>query len=154
MVLQLSARAGIQNGLSVGPKSWCLLMGAIVHFLDLIRIDAEEAEEAGSVVEANELWKGGAHVCILTAASLRGHEGFFLELAGLRRHLSKGRVGIVPAVLNKSTLLTEEVCRNLPHVMLCLLGKFKGKTRIDHHLITLAKLFWDYSLAGGLKSWY
>jgi hypothetical protein len=58
-------------------------MGAIVHLLDLIRIDADEAEEAGSVVEANELWKGGAYVCILTAASLRGHEGFFLELAGL-----------------------------------------------------------------------
>ena len=130
-----------------------LLMGAIVHLLDLIRIDAEEAEEARAVLEVNELWKGGAYVCILTVASLRGHEGFFLELAGLRKHLFKGRVGIVPTVLNKSTLLTEEVCRNLPHVILCLLGKFKGKTRIDHHLIILAKLFWDYSLAGGLKSW-
>ncbi len=113
-------------------------MGAIVHLLDLIRINAEEAEEAGAVLEANELWKGGAYVCILTAASLRGHEGFFLELAGLWKHLTKGRVGFVPAVLNKSTLLTEEVCRNLPHVTLCLLGKFKGESRIDHHLITLA----------------
>jgi len=108
-----------------------------VHLLDLIRIDAEEAEEARAVLEANELWKGGAHVCILTAASLRGHEGFFLELAGLRKHLSKGRVGVVHTVLKKSTLLTEEVCRNLPHATLCLLGKFKGKTGIDHHLITL-----------------
>ncbi len=84
------------------------------------------------------MWKGGAYVCILTAASLREHEGFFLELAGLRKHLSKGRVGVVPAVLNKSTLLTKEVCRNLPHVRLCLLSKFKGETGIDHHLITLA----------------
>jgi len=113
-------------------------MGAIVHFLDLIRIDAEEAEEAISLLEANELWKGGAYVCILTATSLRGHKVFFLELAGLWKHLSKGRVGVVPTVLNKSTLLTEEVCRNLPHVTLCLLGKFKGETRIDQHLITLA----------------
>ena len=129
----LEFRMGCQSDPNHG-----LLMGAIVHLLDLIRIDAEEAEEAGSVVEGNELWKGGAYVCILMAASLRGHEGFFLELAGLRKHLAKGRVGVVPAVLNKSTLLTEEVCRNLPHVTLCLLGKFKGKTGIDHHLIALA----------------
>ncbi len=64
--------------------------------------------------------------------------GIFLELAGLRKHLAKGRVGVVPVALNKSTLLTEEVCRNLPHVTLCLLGKFKGETGIDHHLIALA----------------
>ena len=32
-----------------------LLMGVIVHLLDLIRIDAEEAEEAGAVLEANKL---------------------------------------------------------------------------------------------------
>ncbi len=57
---------------------------------------------------------------------------------GLRKHLAKGRVGVVPAVFNKSILLTEEVCRNLPHVMLCLLGKFKGETGIGHHLIALA----------------
>ena len=75
-----------------------LLMGAIVHLLDLIRIDAEEAEEARAVLEANKLWKGRAYVCILMAASLRGHEGFFLELAGLRKHLSKGRVGVVSGV--------------------------------------------------------
>jgi len=56
---------------------------------------------------------------------------FFLELAGLRKHVSKGRVGVVSGVLNKSTLLTQEVCRNLPHVTLCLLGKFKGETGID-----------------------
>ena len=74
-----------------------LLMGTIVHLLDLIRINAEEAENI-SVLESNKLWKGGAYVCILTAASLRGHEGFFLELAGLRKHLSKGRVGVVSGV--------------------------------------------------------
>ena len=47
-------------------------------------------------------------------------------------------MGAILVVLNKSTLLTEEVCRNLPHVTLCLLGKFKGETGIDHHLIALA----------------
>jgi hypothetical protein len=93
-----------------------------VHLLDIIRIDAEEAEEAGAVLEANELWKVGSYVCILMAASLCGHEGFFLDLAGLRKHLLKGRMGAIPVVLNKSTLLTKEACRNLPHVTVCLLG--------------------------------
>jgi hypothetical protein len=35
-------------------------------------------------------------------------------------------------------LLTEEACKNLPHMMVCLLGKFKGETGINHHLIALA----------------
>jgi hypothetical protein len=129
----LEFRMGCQSDPNHG-----LLMGVIVHLLDLIKIDAEEAEEAGAALEANELWKVGAYVCILTAALLRGHKGFYLELAGLQKHLSKGKMGIVPAVLNKSTLLTKEACRNLPHVTVCLLGKFKGETGIDHHLITLA----------------
>jgi hypothetical protein len=49
----------------------------------LTRADTEEAEEAGSILEANELWKVGAYVCVLTAALLHGHEGFHLEHAGL-----------------------------------------------------------------------
>ena len=113
-------------------------MGAIVHLLDLIRIDAEEPEETRAVLEANKLWKVRTYACMLTAALLRGHVGFFLELAGLRKHLSKGRIVVVLIVLNKSTFLTKEACRNLPHVTVCLLGKFKGETGIDHHLITLA----------------
>jgi hypothetical protein len=124
---------GYQSDLSHG-----LLTGAIVHLLDLIRIDAEEAEEAGAALEANKLWKVVMYVCVLMAALLRGHKGCFLELAGLRKHLSKGRIGVVPVVLNKSTVLTEEPCRNLPHVTVYLLGKFKGKAGIDHHLIIYA----------------
>ena len=68
----LEFRMGCQSDPNHG-----LLMGVIVHLLNLIRIDTEEAEEAGAVLGANELWKGGTYVCILTmAASLRGHEGF------------------------------------------------------------------------------
>ena len=66
------------------------------------------------MAEADELWKVGAYMCILTAASLQGHEGFYLELAGLRKHLTKGRVGVIPPHLSKSSLLTEEMCRDLP----------------------------------------
>jgi hypothetical protein len=89
-------------------------------------------------MDANKLWKVGAYICILTAASLKGHEGFYVELAGLRRHIAKGRVGEVPPGLNKSTLLTEEACKKLPHITVCLLGKFKGETGSNHHLIALA----------------
>ncbi len=32
----------------------------------------------------------------------------------------------------------EEVCLKLPHDTVCLLGKFKSKTGVDHHLITVA----------------
>jgi hypothetical protein len=43
-----------------------------------------------------------------------------------------------PPGLNKSTLLTEEACKKLPHVTVCLLRKFKGETGTDYHLIALA----------------
>jgi hypothetical protein len=49
----------------------------------------------------------------------------------------KGTVGTISVGLNKSTVLTEEVCLKLPHITICLLGKFKGKTGVDHHLITV-----------------
>jgi hypothetical protein len=60
-----------------------LLMVAVAKLLVLMRAYAEEVEEAGSILEALELWKVGAYVCVLTAALLSGHEGFYLELAGL-----------------------------------------------------------------------
>jgi hypothetical protein len=85
-----------------------------------------------------ELLKLGAYVCVLTTASLCGHEGFYLDLAGMCKHLHKGRFGDVLVVINKSTVLTEEVCRKLPHVTICLLEKFKGEMGVDHHLITVA----------------
>ena len=55
-------------------------------------------------------------------------------------YLDKGRKGIIPLGIHKNTLLSEEVCRNLPHVTICLLGKFKGETGVDQHLITMANL--------------
>jgi hypothetical protein len=115
-----------------------LLIGAIIRLLDLIREDAKEATRMDAVAEANKLWKVGAYVCTLTAALLRGHEGFYLDLAGMHKHVAKGRFGEIPAGLNKSTVLKEEDCLRLPHITICLLGKFKGETGVDHHLITVA----------------
>jgi hypothetical protein len=127
-----------------------LLIGTIVHLLELINKDAKEAELLGDSAGANELWKVGAYICLLTAASLRGHEGFYLDLAGVRKHLAKGRVGTIPAGLNKSTVLTKEVCLKLPHVTICLLGNFKGKTDMDHHLIEIA----NKTLSGLSPHWW
>jgi len=93
-----------------------------------------------AIREANKLWKVGAYVCVLTVALLRGHEGIYLDLAGMRKHVAKGRTGVVPAGLSKTSILTEEDCLRLPHVTICLLGKFKGETGVDHHLITVANM--------------
>ena len=129
-----------------------LLMGAIVYLLSLVSMDAEEAEEAGFHADANELWKVGAYVCILTAASLRGHEGFFVDLTGLRDNLSAGKFGVVPAsfVIDKDSLFTEEICKDLPHVTVAMLGHFKGETGVDQHLIALA----NKSVSGLKTRWW
>ncbi len=55
-----------------------LLMGAVIYLLGLIRLGAEEVEMMGLSLDANELWKVGAYICIPTAALLRGHKGFYL----------------------------------------------------------------------------
>jgi hypothetical protein len=70
-------------------------MSAIIHLLHLVKADAHCAEETGYVSDANYLWKVGAYVCVLTALSFQGHEGFYVELAGLRKHLSKGKTGAI-----------------------------------------------------------
>jgi len=86
----------------------------------------------------NKLWKVGTYLCVLTAASLCGHEGFYLDLAGMRKHMTKETVGTKPVGLNKSMVLTKEDGLKLPHITICLLGKFKGETGVDHHLIMVA----------------
>jgi hypothetical protein len=56
----------------------------------------------------------------------------------MRKHLHKEKFGVVPAGLNKSMVLMEEICRKLSHITIFLLGKFKGETGVDHQLIRLA----------------
>ena len=58
---------------------------------------------------------------ILTAALLRRHKGFYLDLAGVHRHLHKGKVEVIPIGINKGTILPEETYVKLPHVTICLL---------------------------------
>jgi hypothetical protein len=66
------------------------------------------------------------------AALLRGHKGFYVKQAGLWKHVAKGGIGEVPLGPSKSTLLTEEACKKLPHLTLCILGKFKRETGTNH----------------------
>ncbi len=114
-----------------------LLMGAIVYLLSLLTLDAQEAEEAGFHGDVNNLWRVGAHVCILAAAGLWGHEGFFVDLPEIRKNLSSGRFGAIPLglVIDNDTLFTKEVCTNLPHVVVALMGHSKGETGVVQSLI-------------------
>ena len=122
---------------------------AIVNVLDFIRRDAETAEFLGDEEEANELWKIGAFVCIVTAGSLRGYEGFFTDLAGLVENLNKGRDGEIPDGAMKK-ILTEAECLTLPHVCLCLLGDFKGEGGTNYHMMNLA----NKSISGLEVRWW
>jgi len=119
----------------------------MVQVMEFIKVDAESAE---TVADANELWKVGAFLSILMAGSLRGYEGFYTELAGLIRHLDKGRDGVISPKMNKNTELSEDMCMNLPHVAITLLGKFKGETVVDHHIINVA----NSSISGLQTRWW
>ncbi|KAL7534137.1 hypothetical protein ACHAWF_004730, partial [Thalassiosira exigua] len=110
-------------------------MAVILRVLELITEDAESEEDAEI---ARELWKVGAFICLSTAASLRENEGYMVDLAALRGNVDKGRVGSVPREVTKDTIFTEEECLALPHVAICLLGKVKGETRVDQHVLNVA----------------
>ena len=106
----------------------------VVYMLDLIKVDAGQHTS----VHERTLLKFGAYIAILTAASLRGHEGFFLDLVATRNLLPKGKSGVVPEKFNSNKVLSEEDIENLPYVTICLLGKFKGETGERYHSIVLA----------------
>ena len=110
-------------------------MKALVAVLDFIKADIEACDNS---LERNQLIKVGAFICLVTACSLRGYEGFYLDLAGVRRHIDKGRTGVIPANLSSKSIITDEEAALLPHVAVCLLGKFKGELGVDHHIINVA----------------
>ena len=120
---------------------------AIVQVLEYIKEDAAEMRD---IEEANVLWKIGAFICVLTAASLRGYEGFYLDLGTLRANIHKGREGVVPKGIRTNIILTEQMCRNLPHVSVPLLGKFKAQDGISQHVFNLA----NETLSGLQPRWW
>jgi hypothetical protein len=53
-------------------------------------------------------------------------------------------------VIDKDTLFTEEICKDLPPVAVAMLGHFKGETGVDQHLISLA----NESVSGLKTRWW
>jgi hypothetical protein len=110
-------------------------IAAVVRQLELIEEDIEESSDNET---RHFLIRLGALIAILTAGSLRGHEGFYLDIAGTRKHLDRGRTGSIPRQALKRKLFTEAEAANLPQICICLLGKFKGETGERYHSIILA----------------
>jgi hypothetical protein len=71
----------------------------------------------------------GAYSVTSYAASLRGNEGFLLDLFGLRQHIMKGKLDAQD-----------------PHVVAPLLGRLKGEDGERYHMLLLAS-----QTASGLK---
>lgn len=63
-----------------------------------------------------------------------------MSLAGLRKHLRRGRRGSVPSGYSISSTFTEEEISNLPHVVICLFGEFKAETGTDYHMVIAANV--------------
>ena len=87
---------------------------------------------------------------MVTPASLRGYEGFYTDLAGLRTHLEKGRNGVVPPDLTHISILKEKAVTSLPHVAIYLLGNFKGEGGVNYHTINVANM----SMPGLQTRWW
>lgn len=116
-------------------------MRATIEILRALRSKAEDEELLSSTSPlANHYYKVGAMIAISTACSLRGTEGFYLSLAGVRSHLRRGRNGILPEGYTLATMLTEEQAMSLPHVVICLLGEFKAETGTDYHMMNVANV--------------
>jgi hypothetical protein len=112
-----------------------VFISAIVRQEELIEMDIADAD---TQEHAHFLIKVAALVTILTVASLRGHEGFYLDIPATRKHINEGANEVVPAKALSTKLLMEKELRNLPQVCICLLGKFKGETGERYHSIMVA----------------
>lgn len=112
---------------------------ATIEILRRLRLRAEEESETNPHL-SNYYYRVGAMIAVLTSGSLRGNEGFYLSLAGLRKHLHLGRDGIIPAGYNLHHIFSEEDAMRLPHVVLSLLGDFKGENGSDYHLLNIANV--------------
>jgi hypothetical protein len=71
----------------------------------------------------------GAYSVLSYVASLRGNEGFLLDLFGLRQHIHKGKYDV-----------------DEPHVVAPLLGRLKGEDGERYHMLLMAS-----ETASGLK---
>ena len=102
----------------------------VARLLEIIRRETEEE----TPLIAREYYKVGAAVATAVCTSLRGPEVFQLDLAGMISHINMGKGGIMP----DRPLKTGTDLSTAPHVMVVLLGNFKGETGVRHHMVSLA----------------
>ena len=123
---------GLESRMGYKSKSnQPLSMPAMVQVIEYIKKDALKAKTA---VNASYLWKVGTFLTVCTTASMRGYEGFYLEIAGLMYYQDRGINGEIPEQLNRNAILVEDQYESLPFIVLLLLGKFKGGHTIDRTL--------------------
>ena len=99
----------------------------------------ELAEEEVNIQEAElarEYTKIGAAVVLALCASFRGPEVFLLDLASLWEYRAMGREGVLPA----EPLRPAQNLINAPHVLVTLIGEFKGELGTRKHRIALASI--------------
>ena len=129
--LGLEKRMGYKGSANQG-----LSVEAMVYTIKLLE---QDARSSNSRRERRHLTKVAAYLTLCTTGGLRGNEGFYLDLAALRDNLDIGRHGRLPRGYSPTNrILTELECRKLPHIVIPLLGKFKGSNTVDHHHINLA----------------
>ena len=105
----------------------------IVKLLTLIKEEAEEQEQN----VAREYLKVGAAVATAVCASLRGSEVFMMELTALQKHIHLGRDGTMPLEPMRVGVVIY-VLSMATHVIITLLGEFKGELGFKYHLMSLA----------------
>jgi hypothetical protein len=98
-----------------------------------LAIIKEEAEEQNHQV-AREFFKVGAAIALATCGSLQGNEVFMLDLNRLRKHIGLGKEGTLP----KDPMKAGTDLSQAPHIIIPLLGEFKGELGYSYHLMSLA----------------
>jgi hypothetical protein len=102
----------------ISKSDLAMMLDTVLLYMDKVEARALNALDDGE----RRLWVSlGAYSIICYAGSLKGNEGFLLDLYGLRLHLNEGR---------------EPNAK--PHVVVSLLGRFKNELGERYHLVLLA----------------
>ncbi len=105
-------------------------MNTILLVLALLKQEAE----LESPPIAREYLKVGVAIALAVCACLRGPEVLLLDLTGLHQNIEKGKNGTIPQFPLKVGIDLSEA----PRMIAVLLGNFKGKTGVQHHMLALA----------------
>jgi len=104
-------------------------IGVVAKMLQLVLEEVDDQEKH----VAREYMKFGAAAALAVCASLRGNEVFLLDLAGMWRYIEIGREGTMP----EDPMKIGGDLTKAPHIIVTLIGQFKGELGTRHHLIAL-----------------